>query len=136
MRKFAFVFIVLTTAFSSPIERIVCKTSAISGSGMKIGSVDFNVTNSNGYFCEIGRLNDFYDGENTTLVGEELQECDGFELPGDTVPNMVITHHGTDMWRWDYILFELDNLLTLTCTDGIYVNGEIDGGQAITYVCY
>ena len=104
---------------------------------MSIGSVDFLLTNSASRACEIERLQGFYDGSNTTFYQSTLDQCSpayGFDLPDNTVPFFQVIHHGTDMWRWDWIRMQLTDYTTeLLCSfDGSGVNtaGQLDGSAS------
>ncbi len=124
-------------AYSTLMYSIVAKTSDQSGSGMSpgLGHVDFIMTNFNNEACAIQHVSNFEDGKNKTLIYTTLSPCEKFDAVADEIPFFEMIHSGTDLWRWDYILVQLESAVVLTCSDGFSTASELDGSASKLYAC-
>lgn len=68
--------------------------------------------------------NDFVIGSTDLFQGDELQGCDGFEVPEKKVSQLVLSHTGVDAWLPKYVDIHFDDADILHCPDGEWLDNR------------
>ena len=71
------------------------------------GQIDVTVYTTSGASCYISEMDNWCDNYNKCRLdmfsGEDLQDCNMFEVPGADILILSIQHFGLDAWKPEYI---------------------------------